>query len=57
MKKGPQQILPDAIYLTHEAAKLARCSTVTIREAVRTGKISGKGKPYRIRGVELFKLV
>jgi hypothetical protein len=52
-----QQILPDAIYLTSEAANLLRCQPSTIRAAVRLGKISGKGRPFRIRGCELFKLV
>ena len=52
-----RQILPDAIYLTAEAANLLRVKPSTIRAAVRLGKISGKGRPFRIRGAELFKLV
>ena len=52
-----RQILPDAIYLTNEAAELLRCQPSTIRTAVRLGRISGKGRPFRIRGSELFKLV
>ncbi len=51
------QILPDAIYLTNEAAAILRCQPSTIRTAVRLGRISGKGRPFRIRGSELFKLV
>ena len=53
---NPQQILPDAIYLTNEAARLLRCQPSTIRAAVRLGKIRGQGRPFRIRGCELFKL-
>lgn len=54
---GPhQEILPAAIYLTHEAAQLLRVKPSTIRHAVRTGLIRGKGRPYRFRGSELFKL-
>jgi hypothetical protein len=52
-----EQILPDAVYLTDEAARLVRCKPSTIRHAVRTGLINGKGRPFRIRGSELFKLV
>lgn len=52
-----QQILPDAVYLTDEAARLLRCRPSTIRRAVRLGQISGKGRPFRILGRELFKLV
>jgi hypothetical protein len=52
-----EQILPDAVYTTNEAAVLVRVQPSTIRHAVRTGTIRGQGRPFRIRGVELFKLV
>jgi len=52
-----EQILPDAIYTTTEAAAIVRVQPSTIRHAVRTGVIRGKGRPFRIRGIELFKLV
>ena len=50
-------ILADAIYTTDEAATLCCVEPSTIRAAVRRGIIRGKGRPYRIRGMELFKLV
>ena len=53
---GPVAIIPDAIYLTEEAARVARVEPSTIRAAVRTGKIRATGRPFRIRGSELFKL-
>lgn len=52
----PQPILSDAIYTTDEAAVLVRVKPSTIRAAVRLGKIRGAGRPFRIRGSELFKL-
>lgn len=52
-----EQIIAGAIYLTDEAALLVRVQPSTIRNAIRTGKIRGKGRPYRILGSELFKLV
>jgi hypothetical protein len=54
---NPQEILANAVYLTPEAAALLRVQPSTIRTAVRLGRISGKGRPFRIRGSELFKLV
>lgn len=54
---SPLPIEPNAVYLTHEAAALCRCQPCTIREAVRTGKISGKGRPFRILGSELLKFL
>ena len=53
---APAEILPNAIYTTCEAAALVRVKPSTIRAAVRLGKISGKGRPFRIKGSELFKL-
>lgn len=53
----PVAIIPDAIYLTNEAAEIARVEPSTIRAAVRRGIIKGRGRPFRIRGSELFKLV
>lgn len=50
-------ILHNAVYLTNEAADLLRCRPSTIRHAVRTGVIHGKGRPFRILGSELFKMV
>ena len=55
-KGALEQILPDAIYLTEEAARIARVQPTTILHAIRTGKIRAQGRPYRIRGSELFKL-
>ena len=52
----PRVILADAIYTTDEAAVLVRVRPSTIRAAVRLGKIRGAGRPFRIRGSELFKL-
>lgn len=52
-----REILPDAIYTTEEAADLCCVMPSTIRAAVRRGIIRGKGRPYRFRGLELFKLV
>ena len=54
---APREILLNAVYLTHEAAHLVRCKPCTIRHFVRIGKIRGKGRPFRILGSELFKLV
>lgn len=54
---GPQSILRDAVYLTNEAARLLRVRPSTIRKAVRTGQLRGRGKPFRILGAELFKLL
>ncbi len=54
--KDPRPINPDAIYTTDEAASLARVKPSTIRAFVRLGKIRGAGRPFRIRGSELFKL-
>jgi hypothetical protein len=51
-----QQILPDAIYTTAEASELTRVKPSTIQAAVRRGLIKGRGRPFRIRGSELFKL-
>jgi hypothetical protein len=52
-----EQILPGAVYLTDEAAALTRCKPSTVRAAIRSGKIRGQGRPFRILGSELFKLV
>ncbi len=52
-----EQILSGAIYLTNEAAKLCRVQPSTIRQAVRSGRIRGQGRPFRILGAELLKLV
>ena len=52
-----RQILPDAVYTTDQAAVLCCVQPSTIRSAVRRGIIRGKGRPYRFRGLELFKLV
>lgn len=53
----PKEILPGAIYLTEEAAALCRVQPCTIRRAIRRGQIRGRGRPFRILGSELFKLV
>jgi hypothetical protein len=50
-------IISDAIYTTDEAAALCCVEPSTIRAAVRSGILRGKGRPYRFRGIELFKLV
>jgi excisionase family DNA binding protein len=50
------QILPNAIYTTREAAELTKVKPSTIRTYVRLGRIKGMGRPFRIRGSELFKL-
>jgi hypothetical protein len=50
-------IISDAIYTTDEAAILCCVEPSTIRAAVRSGILRGKGRPYRFRGAELFKLV
>lgn len=50
------EIAPNAIYTTAEAAVLVRVKPATICRAVRSGKIRGQGRPFRIRGSELFKL-
>jgi excisionase family DNA binding protein len=55
-KPEKKEILPNAIYLTDEAAALLGVMTATIRAAVRRGTIRGQGRPFRIRGSELFKL-
>lgn len=52
-----REILPNAVYVTNECAELLRCRPSTIRAYVRKGIISGKGKPFRVLGRELFKLV
>lgn len=52
---GPRNILRDSIYLTNEAASIARVKPSTIRRAVRLGKIIAKGRPFRILGSELLK--
>lgn len=51
-----EEILPNAIYLTDDAAFLTGTSASTICKMVRTGKIRGRGKPFRILGSELLKL-
>ena len=51
-----EQILPFAVYLTAEGAKLVRVKASTIRHAIRCGKIRGQGRPFRILGSELLKL-
>ena len=50
-------IIPDAIYTTDEAALVCCVEASTIRAAVRSGILRGKGRPYRFRGLELFKMV
>ena len=52
-----EQILAGAVYVTREAARLIRVQPSTIRAAVRSGQIRGKGRPFRILGSELLKLV
>lgn len=52
-----EQIVAGAVYLTEEAARLIRVQPSTIRHAVRCGKIRAQGRPFRILGSELFKLV
>jgi hypothetical protein len=49
-------IIDNAVYSTAEAAKILGCKISTIQQAVRTGKIKGKGRPFRILGSELRKL-
>lgn len=49
-------IEPNGIYSTDEAATLVKLSVRTLREKLRIGIISGKGRPYRIKGSELLKL-
>lgn len=56
-RSQPMPINPNAVYLTHEAAELCRCAPTLIRQAVRTGRIRGQGRPFRILGSELFKLL
>jgi hypothetical protein len=53
----PREINPRSIYFTEEAADLLRVRPSTIQRAVRLGKIKGQGRPFRILGSELFKLV
>ncbi len=55
-KLARTEILPNAIYLTAEAASLLGVRPSTIRAFVRQGKLRGKGRPYRFRGSELFKV-
>ena len=50
-----EQILPNAVYLTDEAAAVIRVRPSTIRTAVRLGRIRARGKPFRILGSELLK--
>lgn len=50
-------IISDAIYTTAEAAVLCCVMPSTIRAAVRAGILKGKGRPYRFRGIELFKML
>lgn len=49
----PIPIIPDAVYLTDEAAVILRVKPSTIRTLVRTGRIRARGKPFRILGSEL----
>ena len=49
-------IVPNAVYITEEAAALLRCQSSTIRKARRLGKIKANGRPLRILGSELLKL-
>lgn len=51
-----QPIVADAVYQTNEAAQILGVQPETIRRAVRSRRIRGQGKPFRIRGSELFKL-
>jgi hypothetical protein len=51
------EIRPGVVYLTNEAAALLRVSASRIQRAVRRGEIRGQGRPFRILGSELFKLV
>ncbi len=48
-------IVPNAVYITEEAAALLRCKPSTIRSAIRKGKIRGAGRPFRILGSELLR--
>lgn len=48
-------IVPNAVYLTEEAAALLRCKPSTIRQAKRLGKIKAHGRPFRILGSELLR--
>ena len=49
-------IVPNAVYVTEEAAALLRCQPSTIRKARRLGKIKAHGRPLRILGSELLRL-
>lgn len=53
----PAGIVATAVYLTDEAAGLCRVRPSTIRHAVRSGIIRGRGRPFRILGSELLKFV
>ena len=53
----PCEIIPGAVYLTNEAAAMLRVKPSTIQRAVRTGRIRGQGRPLRILGKELFKML
>ena len=53
----PQFIISNAVYLTEEAALLCRVKKSTIQKKIRLGLIRGQGRPYRMLGSELLKLV
>jgi len=50
-------IVRDAVYLTNQAADAIGVKPETIRRAVRSGKIRGRGRTFRILGSELLRLV
>lgn len=52
----PEAILPDAIYKTSQACRLAQMSPKTLYKQIRLRVIKAGGPPFRIRGSELLKL-
>jgi len=55
----PEEILPNAVYSTLEAAKLLRINPQTVQLFVREGKIRGKsvGRKYLIPGKALLEFL